>query len=263
MPFLPNRRGLIAAFGAGLAAPAVAFAQREPELEVPYVPTPEELVESMLDLAGLTASDYLIDLGCGDGRIPIAAGRRGARALGVDLDPLRLRIAHNSARDAGVQGRVSFRRQDLFATPIHEASIVALYLLPAINLRLRPRLLTELPAGARIVSHAFDMGDWEPDARETHDGRNIFLWHVPAVAGGSWDVTAPDGSQRLLELDQSFQRVTGTFSGGTAPAVTLTGRISGVRLDLSVDDRIVMRGRIDGAEMVGLDGAGWTAVRSA
>jgi SAM-dependent methyltransferase len=260
MTILLTRRSVIAALGASFAAPA--FTQPEPDLEVPYVPTPEELVEKMLDLAAVTASDYLIDLGCGDGRIPVAAGRRGARALGVDLDPLRLGQAHNAARRAELQGRVSFRRQDLFATPIHEASVVALYLLPAINLRLRPRLLTELRAGARVVSHAFDMGEWEPDARDELDGRRIFLWHVPAVAGGSWDVTGADGSYRVLELEQSFQRVTGTLSGNgsTAP---VTGRLRGTLLDLaSTDGAVRLEGRIDGAEMMPVTGTAWRAVRT-
>ena len=119
----------------------------------------------MLDLAQVGPSDYLIDLGCGDGRIAVAAARRGARALGVDLDPLRIEEAAAAARIAGVEAHVRFRRQDLFRTPIYDASVIALYLLPRINLALRPRLLTELRPGARIVSHAFDMGDWRAGGR--------------------------------------------------------------------------------------------------
>lgn len=231
--FAFTRRHMLGALGGMLAAPA--FAQRRRELEVPYVPTPEELVEKMLDLAGLTADDYLIDLGCGDGRIPIAAGRRGARALGVDLDGMRLQQAGAGARRAGVQGRVSFRRQDLFQTPIHEASVVALYLLPAINLRLRPRLLTELPAGARVVSHAFDMGDWAPDAIDELDSRRIYLWHVPAVAGGSWALSGPDGALHALELEQLYQNVSGTLSGA-GRSQTVTGRLRGRQLTLGGED---------------------------
>lgn len=209
------------------------MAQRRRELEVPYVPTPEDLVEKMLDLADVGESDYLIDLGCGDGRIPVAAGRRGARALGVDLDSMRLQQAGVAARRDGVQGRVSFRRQDLFETPIFEASVIALYLLPGINLRLRPRLLTELPAGARIVSHAFDMGDWEPDATDELDSRRIFLWHVPAVAGGSWEVVDHEaGKTRLLELEQTYQRVQGTLATD-GNALPVTGTLRGRRLSLS------------------------------
>ncbi len=225
-----TRRAALAILAGGASAPL--FAQRRRELEVPYVPTPEDLVEKMLDLAEVGASDYLIDLGCGDGRIPVAAGRRGARALGVDLDGMRLQQAGASARSAGVQGRVSFRRQDLFETPIYEASVIALYLLPGINLRLRPRLLTELPAGARVVSHAFDMGDWEPDARDELDSRRIFLWRVPAIAGGSWELTDPDGRMHLLELEQLYQNVGGTLvsEGRSLP---VTGRLSGRALRLT------------------------------
>ena len=173
-----TRRAALGLAAAALAAPA--FAQRRRELDVPFVPTPHTLVEQMLDLAGVTAEDYLVDLGCGDGRIAVAAGQRGARALGVDIEALRIQEAAAAARVAGVEGRVRFRRQDLFATPIHEASVVAIYLLPDINLRLRPKLLTELPAGARVVSHAFDMGDWEPEKTVEVSGGQIFLWRVPA-----------------------------------------------------------------------------------
>ena len=227
-----TRRAVLAMLAGGAAAPLVA--QRTRELEVPYVPTPEDLVEKMLDLAEVGEADYLIDLGCGDGRIPIAAGRRGARALGVDLDAMRLQQAGAGARHAGVQGRVSFRHQDLFQTPIFEASVIALYLLPGINLRLRPRLLTELPAGARIVSHAFDMGDWEPDARDELDSRRIFLWRVPAIAGGSWELTGPDGRLHVLELEQLYQNVGGTLAS-EGRSLPVTGRLSGRALSLAGD----------------------------
>ncbi len=256
-----SRRTALALLAGAAAAPLLAQRQRQRELEVPYVPTPEELVEKMLDLAEVGESDYLIDLGCGDGRIPIAAGRRGARALGVDLDSMRLQQAGVGARRAGVQGRVSFRRQDLFETPIFEASVIALYLLPGINLRLRPRLLTELPAGARIVSHAFDMGDWEPDATDELDSRRIFLWRVPAVAGGSWSVTGADGSYRLLELEQRYQMVSGTISGG-GDSVAVTGRINGTMLALaSADNALRLDAAIEGATLAATDRS-WTASRA-
>ena len=255
-----TRRVALALVTGGVAAPA--FAQRGREPDVPFVPTPHPLVEHMLDLAGVSAQDFLIDLGCGDGRIAVAAGRRGARALGVDIDALRIQEAAATARIEGVEGRVRFRRQDLFATPIHEASVIAIYLLPEINLRLRPKLLTELPAGARVVSHAFDMGDWTADAEETHDGRRIFLWHVPAVAGGSWEVTGSDGSYRLLELEQRFQDVQGSASGNGA-SVQLSGRLRGTALSLaSTDGALRLEGRVDGDRIVAADN-GWQAVRVA
>ena len=260
MQSVVTRRAALSLIAGFAAAPALAQGRREPD--VPFVPTPHTLVERMLDLAGVSAEDYLIDLGCGDGRIAVAAGRRGARALGVDIEALRIQEAAAAARIEGVEGRVRFRRQDLFETPIHEASVVAIYLLPAINLRLRPKLLTELPAGARVVSHAFDMGDWAADAEETHDGRRIFLWHVPAVAGGSWEVTGPNGSYRLLELEQRFQDVQGTASGNGA-SVQVSGRLRGTALALaSADGSVRLEGRVDGDRIVAADNS-WQAVRLA
>jgi SAM-dependent methyltransferase len=224
-----------------------------PELEVPFVPTPHSLVQKMLDLAAVGASDYLIDLGCGDGRIAVAAALRGARALGVDLDRLRIAEAHAAARLAGVEARASFRRQDLFATPIYEASVIALYLLPEINLRLRPRLLTELRPGARIVSHAFTLGDWRPEAEEVHDGRRIFLWIVPAVAGGRWQLREESGPPLLLEIEQRFQQVGGTL--GAFPLIN--ARLRGTALTFTAGER-TYRGTVDGAAIIG---DGWSARR--
>ncbi|MEA3029811.1 MAG: hypothetical protein QOG13_1136 [Sphingomonadales bacterium] len=239
--------------------PALAAAV-EPEFDVPYVPTPAALVEHMLDLAALAPSDYLIDLGCGDGRIAIAAARRGARALGVDIDPARIAQAVLAARLAGLETRARFRRQDLFATPIWEASVIALYLLPRINLALRPRLLTELRPGARIVSHAFDMGDWRPEAEQRHDERRIMLWIVPAIAGGLWALTLANGDSCTLELDQVFQDVTGTMTGmGRVTAVR--GSLRGSALSFTAGGR-AWAGTIDDAQITGTDSA-WRAARIA
>jgi len=252
-----SRRQILAA----ALLPALGAA-RAPDLEVPFVPTPHALVQRMLDLAEVGPSDYLIDLGCGDGRIAVAAARRGARALGVDLDPLRIREASAAARIAGVEARANFRRQDLFATPIFEASVIALYLLPEINLRLRPRLLTELRPGARIVSHAFGMGDWRPDAEEALDGRRIFLWIVPAVAEGSWTLVEEDGAPLILEVEQRFQALAGTLSGDGRIAELRDSTVRGSRLRFTVDrpnGPRTYRGTIDGA---GILGEGWTARRS-
>lgn len=248
-----------------LAATAFPFLAGfgEPEYDVPYVPTPPELVEKMLDLAGVTASDYLIDLGCGDGRIALAAARRGARALGVDIDPLRIQQAVDGARFAQMESRVAFRRQDLFRTPIYEASVIALYLLPRINLALRPRLLTELRPGSRVVSHAFNMGDWHPDGEDELDGRHIFLWIVPAVAGGNWAITGADGSSWSLSIEQRFQELGGTLAGtsaGTGGILELEhGRLRGTRLSFTAGGR-VWTGTVSEAAIVGEDNA-WSARR--
>lgn len=177
--------------------------------------------------------------------------------MGVDLDSLRIAEAAAAARIAGVEARVRFRRQDLFRTPIYDASVVALYLLPAINLQLRPRLLTELRPGARIVSHAFDMGDWRPEAEETHDGRRIFLWIVPAVAGGRWALTGDDGTPFTLEIEQRYQEVTGALSSGGRMVELRDAVLRGAALRFTAGTRIY-RGGIDGAAMAG---EGWSARR--
>jgi SAM-dependent methyltransferase len=253
---LTRREALAAAFLPLLGAAA------EPEYDVPYVPTPPALVEAMLDLADVTRGDYLIDLGCGDGRIALAAARRGARALGVDIDPVRIESANFALQLANLApGLVRFRRQDLFATPIREANVIALYLLPSINLALRPRLLTELRPGARIVSHAFDMGEWRAEAEERHDGRRIMLWRVPAVAGGSWALTEADGTHWTLELDQRFQDVTGTMSGattGVSRAIAVEGTLTGTAFAFTAGGR-----RFEGVVAdASIEGTGWRATRA-
>lgn len=232
-------------------------AAQERDYDVPYVSTPLPLVQHMLDLAALTPADYLIDLGCGDGRIAIAAAQRGARALGVDVDPLRIEEAVLAARLAGVETRALFRRQDLFRTPIYEASVIAIYLLPRINLALRPRLLTELRPGSRVVSHAFDMGDWRPDGSDELDGRHIYLWIVPAVAEGTWEMTDADGALRTLQLEQRFQDVTGTLAGGGRVREISSGALRGATLGFTVEGR-AYRGVIADA---GIVGEGWRARR--
>lgn len=243
---------------AALLVPGAAAAERE--LEVPYVPTAPELVEAMLDLAEVARGDYLIDLGCGDGRIAIAAARRGAQALGVDLDPNRIEEAVTAARYAMLGNLVRFRRQDLFATPIWEASVVTLYLLPAVNLRLRPRLLTELTPGSRVVSHNFDMGDWRPDADERHETGRIMLWHVPAVAEGQWQITRADGTTAQLTLGQRFQDLTGTLTDSTGTAEISGGRLAGTDIAFTAGGRRYA-GVVAEGVMAGADNA-WRAVRT-
>ncbi len=148
--------------------------------DVPYVPTPQAVVDEMLRLANVQQTDRLYDLGSGDGRIVITAAKQyGVSGIGVDIDPRRVQEANENARQAGVSDRVEFRQQDLFQTDLRDATVVTLYLLPQINLRLRPKLLSELKPGTRIVSHAFDMGNWKPEKVVRVDGRTIYLWTVP------------------------------------------------------------------------------------
>jgi SAM-dependent methyltransferase len=154
-------------------------AQWEEGKDVPYVPTPPDVVEAMLKLAGVKSGDFVIDLGCGDGRIVVMAAQKfGARGKGVDFNPTRINEAEENARQAGVTSRVQFVQGDFFEADLHEATVVTLYLLPDINLKLRPKLLKELRVGSRIVSHSFDMGEWAPDKTEQKTGRIIRLWTV-------------------------------------------------------------------------------------
>lgn len=151
--------------------------------DVPYVPTPPEVVAAMLKLGNVQKTDVLYDLGSGDGRIAIGAAKLGARAVGVDINPERIAEANQNAKAAGVTNRVKFIQGDLFQVPIGEATVVTLYLLPSINLKLKPKLMAELKPGTRIVSHSFDMGDWKPEKTEEVDGRYIYFWTVPARGG--------------------------------------------------------------------------------
>ncbi|MBY0437300.1 MAG: class I SAM-dependent methyltransferase [Burkholderiales bacterium] len=147
--------------------------------DVIYVPTPQEVVDGMLKLAKVGKNDVVYDLGCGDGRIVVAAARLGARSVGIDIDPIRIREAAENIRVAGVGDRAKLIEGDLFATDISEATVVTLYLLSRLNLKLRPKLLKELRPGTRIVSHAFDMDDWKPQRTESVGSSTIYLWTVP------------------------------------------------------------------------------------
>lgn len=162
-----------------LAQTAAPAAQREPD--VVYVPTPEAVVDAMLKMAGVKRGDVLYDLGSGDGRIPIAAAKTyGVRATGIDINPERIAEANANAKAAGVTKLVTFRNEDLFQADIRPATVVTLYLLDSLNEKLRPKLLRDLKPGTRIVSHAFRMGDWDPERTQEVDGRMIYMWTVPA-----------------------------------------------------------------------------------
>jgi tRNA G37 N-methylase Trm5 len=148
--------------------------------DVVFVPTPQEVVDRMLEMAKVGKGDVLYDLGSGDGRIPVTAAKRfGIRAVGIDIDPQRIAEANENARKNGVANLVQFKREDLFKTKFSDATVVTLYLLPDLNVKLRPRLLAELKPGTRIVSHQFDMGTWKPEKRVELNGRTIYLWTVP------------------------------------------------------------------------------------
>jgi SAM-dependent methyltransferase len=212
--------GLVAWLGCTtnvLAQDATAVPTKKPD--VIYVPTPQDVVDAMLKMAAVKPNEMVYDLGCGDGRIVITAARDfGARGIGVDIDPQRIAESEANAKTAGVTERVQFKQADLFEMYFADADVVCLYLLPALNVRLRPRILDELRPGTRIVSHSFDMGEWPADEQieSGEEGQAVYFWVVPAKVNGEWKLKA-GGSEGTLSLTQDFQRVSGTL--------TLNGRI--------------------------------------
>lgn len=219
---------------------ALATAPLPAQEEVPFITTPDQVTLAMLELAGVGPADHVIDLGSGDGRIVITAARRfGASGLGVEIVPELVTQSRDNANRAGVAARVEFREQDLFRTDLARASVVTMYLLPEVNLQLRPRLLALAP-GTRIVSHDWDLGDWAPDRTLTVDvpdkaiGREklsrVHLWLVPAPVHGLWC-----SGEASLHITQRFQTFSATLQvrGADAPAVVFDGRIRGTQLTAS------------------------------
>jgi SAM-dependent methyltransferase len=215
------------------AAGAVPAAAQTPD--VMFVPTNIDVALGMLRLAGVGDSDVVYDLGSGDGRLVIAAAKRyGARGVGIDIDPSLVAEAARNADTAGVTGRVSFRKADLFQTPLGDATVVTLYLTPMLNLRLRPKLLEELRPGARVVSNNFDMGEWEPDSMIVVKGvamanTPVRMWVIPADVSGIWRITAEGLPTVQVRLRQAFQRASNHGIGLHA-----NGRIRGDSLVLTI-----------------------------
>jgi precorrin-6B methylase 2 len=185
------------ALAALLAVGAAAASADAPRLDVPFVPTPQPVVDRMLELAKVKPHDLIYDLGSGDGRIVITAARRyGARGIGIDLDPQRIRDARENARAAGVEGKVEFVNGDLFKTDLSKATVVTLYLLNSVNRDLRPQLWKQLKVGTRVVSHAFDMGDeWPPQRTEQVDGRTVYYWTITEANKRAAQGTAATGAR--------------------------------------------------------------------
>ena len=234
-----------------LAARACAVAAQDTEWRVPFITTPDEVVERMLALAGTRADDYVVDLGSGDGRIVIAAARRyGARGLGIELDEALVRTSRENAQRAGVADRASFIQGDVLTADFSRASVVTVYLLPDLIGRLQPRFLKDLEPGTRIVSHAFRMTGWRPDASETlrvagpHPGQGeestLYLWIVPAEVRGTWA-----GAGMRVRIEQNFQEI--DVAGATE--ATLRGAEIAWR---SPQGRF--HGRVQGERIVGDDG---------
>jgi hypothetical protein len=227
--------------------------------DVVWVPTPDALVNKMLDMANTTARDYVIDLGSGDGRTVIAAAKRGARAFGIEYNPDMVELSKRNAAKAGVSDRATFVKADLFESDFSKATVITMFLLPTINMQLRPKLL-ELKPGTRIVSNTFTMEDWQPDETATvTDGCSgswctALFWIVPAKVEGVWET--PQGD---LRLTQRFQMVDGTL--GTTP---VKGRLRGDQLTLEAGP-VRYAGRVNGTtiqgKVTGGTGGTWTATR--
>ena len=214
-------------------APATKGAQYEPHVgqegkDVVWVPMPDEQVNKLLDMAKVTPNDVVMDLGSGDGRTVIAAAKRGARAIGVEFNGDLVEFSKREAQKAGVGERTTFEQGDLFKTDLHRASVISLFLLQEINLKLRPQLLNLTP-GTRIITNTFHMGDWKPDSSEyfppgCYSWCNLYLWIIPAKVDGYWKT--PQGE---IAMKQQFQTVSGTLGTGPA-AVAINGKLEGERI---------------------------------
>lgn len=263
-----------------LVAPASSPVRAAPEYtplvgqegkDVVWVPTPELLVDRMLTMAQVGASDYVVDLGAGDGRTVIRAAQHyGARALGIEYNAELVALARRSVKEAGLSpSRAKVVRGDIFASDFRAATVVTLYLLPALNLKLRPTLLAMKP-GTRVVSHQFTMDDWEPDETSYVEQRAAYLWIVPAQVAGGWRLALPDAPPLDLDLEQRFQKLKGRVDLGAVKAGLRDASLRGDEIRFAlVDDRgalIELRGRVAGERMAGTYTAGaasgaWTATR--
>ncbi|MFC1541715.1 SAM-dependent methyltransferase [Candidatus Latescibacterota bacterium] len=216
------------------------------QLDVRYEPTSYEIVDQMLELANVTGDDILYDLGCGDGRIVITAAKRfGTRGIGIDMDPVRIKESRENAVKAEMTGRVRFIEQNLFESNISEATVVTLYLLPWVNLKLRPKLFNDLKPGTRIVSHEHYMGEWLPDRKlELKSGgriHDVYFWILPANVSGMWEWTMTRSNEKLsykLNLSQNFQNVSGDITIGGTPVQITDITLVGNRIQFTYEDNI-------------------------
>jgi methyltransferase family protein len=229
--------------------------------DVVWVPTPQALVDRMLDMAKVTAKDYVIDLGSGDGRTVITAAKRGAKALGIEYNPDMVELSKRNAAKEGVTDKASFAKADLFDSDFSQATVITMFLLPDINLKLRPKILNLKP-GTRIVSNSFDMGEWKPDetASVTEGCNNwctAYLWIVPAKAEGTWKL--PQGE---LALKQTFQMVSGTLKNGSNTQQITNGKLNAEQISFSAGGT-EYTGRVNGNVMEGTtkSGGSWKATR--
>ncbi|MCC6472953.1 MAG: SAM-dependent methyltransferase [Burkholderiales bacterium] len=263
-PALRSRRAFIAALPLIAAAPALRAQAPapEPELGTPgkdagWIPTPTGMVEAMLELAGVTKSDYVVDLGSGDGRIPILAGKLfGSQALGIELNGDLVAYSIQEAKRAGVADRVQFIRGDIFATDYSRATVITLFMTPSVLRRLRPKLLAMKP-GTRILSYLFALEEWEPDEWAWSEGMHGMLWVVPASAGGHWQVrtVGASPSSYALRLAQRFQKIDGAVRIGGADRPRWDATLRGERIRFTAlegERRHDFTGTVAGDGMAGL-----------
>ena len=259
-----NRTALahFAALIAALTLSLPAAAQQkpyEPQVgqagkDVIWVPTPDEVVDRMLRMAQTTPNDYVVDLGAGDGKIAIAAAKKfGARSLGIEYNPEMAKHAQGNVEKAGVTGRARIMQGDIFATNFSDATVVTMYLLPGLNMKLRPTLLAMRP-GTRVVSHSFTMEDWEADEISSMDGRRAYFWVVPANVHGGWAMES-GGEKNELVFEQRFQKIEGTIGLGHTQGGLRDARLRGFNISFAwVDNNGVLRsysGRVTGGKMEG------------
>lgn len=251
-------------------APAFSETFDEVQLDVPYVPTPQETVELMLDMVELKDGDVVWDLGCGDGRMVIsAAKRKDIKGIGVDIDPERIKESKANAKVAGVEDKVEFRVANLFETDFSNANVLMMYLLERVNQQLRPVILRDLAPGSRIVSNTFSMGDWEPDRKNNSNDlgypRTIYFWVVPANVSGEWDVQMGE-EKGQLSFTQNFQNVSGKLTIGGEEHRIESGRVKGTEVTFQVNpssgEGVGHKAIAAGDTMTGtFDGKEWKAVR--
>jgi len=241
------------------ALPAHAQKPYEPQVgqsgkDVIWVPTPDEVVDRMLRMAQVTPNDLVYDLGAGDGKIAIAAAMKfGARSVGIEYNPDMAKHAQGNVEKAGVAGKARILNGDIFVTDFSQATVVTLYLLPALNLKLRPTILSMRP-GTRVVSHSFTMEDWEADEISSMDGRRAYFWLVPANVNGGWALET-GGDKSELSFEQRFQKIEGTVGLGQTQGGLRDARLRGFNISFAyVDDKGVKRdyaGRVTGGKMEG------------
>jgi precorrin-6B methylase 2 len=225
---------LAAALALGLS---LSLHASKPQLDAPFVPTAQEVVEAMLEAAQVGEEDIVYDLGSGDGRIVITAAKKhgAARAVGVELDPELVEKSRGNAEQAGVSDRVEFIEGDLFEADFSEATVLALYLWQKMNIRLRPKILSEMQPGSRVVANVFDLGEWEPDEVSDVGGRRVMVWIVPANLAGTWSWRAGEREYRL-QLEQEFQNVSGTVELDGQQVPIQEAKLEGKQLVFAFED---------------------------